>query len=73
MVNFTQGLAEERPHLLINAVVPQRTNTPMRLQNFPEENTDTLLDPSDVAKEIIALLKQSDLKGSVIEIRKKLC
>jgi 2-C-methyl-D-erythritol 4-phosphate cytidylyltransferase len=73
VVNFTQGLAEERPDLHINAMVPQRTLTNMRLQNFPEEDPDTLLDPSDVAREIIALLKQSDLKGSVIEIRKKLC
>lgn len=71
VVNFTQGLSEERPDLFINAVVPQRTQTPMRLQNFAPEDPDTLLDPCDVAKEIITLLKQSDLKGSVIEIRKK--
>lgn len=73
VVNFTQGLAEERPELLVNAVVPQRTRTPMRLENFPHEEADSLLDPHEVAREIISLLKQEQLSGSTIEIRKKLC
>jgi ribitol-5-phosphate 2-dehydrogenase (NADP+) / D-ribitol-5-phosphate cytidylyltransferase len=71
VVNFTQGLAEERPDLLINAIVPQRTQTPLRLKNFALENPDTLLDPCEVAQEIVSLLKQNVLKGSVVEIRKK--
>ncbi|MBM3191951.1 MAG: bifunctional cytidylyltransferase/SDR family oxidoreductase, partial [Chlamydiae bacterium] len=38
VVNFTQGLSLEYPHLLVNSLVPPRTNTPMRRNNFPEEN-----------------------------------
>lgn len=71
VVNFSQGLAEERPDLIINAIVPQRTKTPMRLSNFTDEDQSSLLDPKDVAQEIIALLKQDQLKGSILEIRKR--
>lgn len=71
VVNFTQGLAEERPDLFINAVVPQRTLTEMRLENFPGEDRATLLHPSDVAKEIIHLLKQQSITGSLIEVKKR--
>ena len=71
VVNFTQGLAEEKPDLYINALVPQRTHTAMRLDNFPHENPSTLLDPHEVAKEILSLLKQTTLTGTIIEVRKK--
>ena len=71
VVNFTQGLAEEREDLFINAIVPQRTNTAMRIDNFPAENISTLLTPEEVAREILNLLKQSCLTGTIIEIRKK--
>ncbi len=70
VVNFTQGLAEEKPHLFINALVPQRTHTSMRLDNFPDEDPATLLAPQEVAKEILTLLKQSTLTGAIIEVRK---
>ena len=71
VVNFTQGLAEERPELFINALVPQRTHTSMRIENFPEEDPASLLNPEDVAKEIISLLKQRSLTGTIVEVRKK--
>lgn len=71
IVNFTQGLAEERPDLHINAVVPQRTATPMRSQNFPNEPPSTLLSPQTVAQEILSLLKQAGTTASLLEIRKK--
>jgi len=70
VVNFTQGLSEERPELCINAIVPQRTLTPMRLANFPGEPRDSLLAPEEVAAEIVALLR-SQLTGTMIEVRKK--
>jgi 2-C-methyl-D-erythritol 4-phosphate cytidylyltransferase len=70
VVNFTQGLAEERPNLFINALAPQRTNTAMRLDNFPEEHPSTLLDPKEVALEIISLLKQKSITGTTIEVKK---
>lgn len=71
IVNFTQGLAEEHPELHINAVIPQRTATPMRKKSFPQEETSTLLSPEEVAQEILTLLKQSGTTGSLLEVRKK--
>jgi len=70
VVNFTQGLSEERPELLINAVAPQRTDTSMRQEFFPEEDPLDRLSPDAVAQEIIALLKETKVTGSVIDIRK---
>ncbi|MBI3212047.1 MAG: SDR family oxidoreductase, partial [Simkania negevensis] len=71
IVNFTQALAEEKPTLNINTIIPQRTNTSMRRENFPNELPDTLLSPAEVAQEIIALLKQEDITSTLIEVRKK--
>lgn len=71
VVNFTQGLAEELPHLRINALVPQRTNTPMRRSHFPDEDPNTLLDPNEVADAALALLCQAELSGTIAEVRKK--
>lgn len=70
VVNFTQALAEEKPELRVHAVIPQRTNTPMRRQNFPEENPTCLLDPLEVATTIINLLKDPISTGSLVEVRK---
>lgn len=72
VVNFTQGLAEERGDLCINTVIPQRTHTPMRRLNFPDEELDILLDPTEVAKEVIHILKQNSFTGNLIEVRKHL-
>jgi 2-C-methyl-D-erythritol 4-phosphate cytidylyltransferase len=71
VVNFTQGLAEELPHLRINALAPQRTNTLMRQRSFPKEDPGNLLDPEKVAEAIIDLLKCDQLTGTTIEVRKK--
>ncbi|MBS0652502.1 MAG: bifunctional cytidylyltransferase/SDR family oxidoreductase [Verrucomicrobia bacterium] len=71
VVNFTQGLAEERPELYVNAIIPQRTHTLMRLQNFPNENPLDLLDPDEVASHVLALLQDQTLSGSLIEVRKQ--
>ena len=68
-VNFTQGLAEERPDIHINALIPERTNTPMRCTHFPEENPTELMSPEKVAGEIITLLKQKQLTGLTIDVR----
>ncbi|MFA6119533.1 MAG: bifunctional cytidylyltransferase/SDR family oxidoreductase [Parachlamydiales bacterium] len=70
IVNFTQSLAEEFPDLNINCLVPQRTNTQMRRKFFPDEEIDTLLDPKNVAEEIINILKNTNLTNSIIEIKK---
>lgn len=72
LVNFSQGLAEERENLLINVLVPQRTHTTMRTDNFPDEDPETLLHPNEVASEIIALLKARAITGTIVEVRKNL-
>lgn len=71
VVNFTQGLAEERPDLCVNALIPQRTRTTMRLENFPNEDPSSLLDPKEIAIEALRLLKQTSLTGSLVEVKKK--
>lgn len=71
VVNFTQGLSQEKPGLNINCIVPSRTNTPMRTKNFPEENTEELLESSVIAEEVIKILKCDHLTGLTVEIKKK--
>lgn len=68
VVNLTQGLSEEHPELYINTIVPPRTSTPMRWENFPEENKNSLMDPLRVAEEVIKLLQTEGVTGSIIEI-----
>ena len=69
VVNFTQGLAVERLDLFINAIAPQRTNTPMRRKHFPAEDPATLLSPKKIARETLALLQSTGITGAVIEIK----
>lgn len=71
VVNFTQGFAEERPELLVNAVVPQRTLTRMRQESFPDEDPTTLLDPIKVAEAVVNLLKDDQTTGSLLEVRRE--
>lgn len=71
IVNFTQSLAEEREDLFVNVLVPQRTHTTMRTDHFPDEDPATLLNPEEVASQIIAMLKQATLTGTLIEVRKR--
>ncbi len=68
LVNFTQGLAEERPDHKVNAVVPGRTHTTMRRTQFPEEEKESLLSPEQVAITILSLLKQDHLTGLIIKV-----
>ncbi|NNM42978.1 MAG: 2-C-methyl-D-erythritol 4-phosphate cytidylyltransferase [Chlamydiae bacterium] len=70
IVNFTQALAEELPGVHINAIVPQRTDTKMRRDNFPGESTDDLLTPSQVAETVLELLCKEKITGLTIEVRK---
>ncbi len=71
VVNFTQGLALERPELNINCIAPSRTNTPMRTKNFSNEDISQLLDSSTIAEEVIKILKCEKLTGLTVEIKKK--
>ncbi len=69
IVNFTQGLALEYPHLHINSVTLKRADTPMRTQNFPEENPSLLLSPLFIAEEILKVLQSQHLTGMIFEIK----
>ena len=69
VVNFTQGLAEERPDLRVHVVVPQRTRTKMRLENFPGEDLDSLLEPEEVARRVVDLLRDPDSTGMLVEVK----
>lgn len=69
--NLTQALAEELvfDKVRVNAISPERTATPMRLQAFGKENNNTLLDPKVVAKKSLEVLV-SDINGEIVSIRK---
>lgn len=71
IVNFTQALADEWivDNIKVNCINPERTATPMRLNNFGVEPVDSLLDPKFVA---IKSLESLAINGSgcVIDVRK---
>jgi ribitol-5-phosphate 2-dehydrogenase (NADP+) / D-ribitol-5-phosphate cytidylyltransferase len=69
VVNFTQGLALEYPHLQINSIIPKRANTAMRRENFPQENPSLLLSPAFIAEEILKALHTQNLTGMIFEIK----
>ncbi|MDE5940650.1 MAG: bifunctional cytidylyltransferase/SDR family oxidoreductase [Muribaculaceae bacterium] len=70
IVNFVQATSEEWSihNIRVNCINPERTLTPMRVENFGNEPKGTLLDAGAVA---IASLKTllSHMTGEVIDIR----
>ena len=71
LVNLVQAISEEWFYdgIRINVIVPERTATPMRLQNFGVEPEQTLLSTEFVAQKTLeALLSVST--GQIFEIRK---
>lgn len=72
IVNFVQAIAEEWHDfgIRVNCINPERTKTPMRLQNFGNEPEGSLLPAEDVA---VASLNTvfSDATGEVIDVRRK--
>ena len=72
IVNFVQAIAEEWHDfgIRVNCINPERTKTPMRVQNFGNEPEGTLLPAEDVA---IASLNTvfSHATGEVIDVRRK--
>jgi 2-C-methyl-D-erythritol 4-phosphate cytidylyltransferase len=68
VVNFTQSLAEERPDLQINVVVPGRTKSPLRVTNFPNEDPHSLSTPAEVARYIVSTLKDRSLSGAIVPV-----
>jgi ribitol-5-phosphate 2-dehydrogenase (NADP+) / D-ribitol-5-phosphate cytidylyltransferase len=71
VVNMAQGLAEEwrDDGIRVNAISPERTDTPMRRRAFPEEPTEGMLTADEVALATIALLR-SDLTGQVVDVKR---
>ena len=67
VVNFTQGLAEERDDLKINVLIPSRTDTALRKHNFPGEDSSALLAPEAVAQEAVKILQQ-DITSGIAEV-----
>ena len=72
IVNFVQAIAEEWHDfdIRVNCINPERTKTPMRVQNFGNEPEGSLLPAEDVA---IASLNTvfSNATGEVIDVRRK--
>lgn len=73
VVNLAQGLAEEwhDDRIRVNAVSPERTDTPMRRRAFPDESHALLLAPEDVARATLRLVR-SGLTGQVLDVRQHL-
>jgi len=71
VVNIAQGLAEEWADdgIRVNAVSPERTDTPMRRAAFPNESRVGMLQPTDVAVATLRLL-MSNLTGQVLDVRR---
>lgn len=71
VVNIAQGLAEEwaADGIRVNAVSPERTDTPMRRAAFPGESRLGMLQVNDVAEATLRLVL-SDLTGQVLDVRR---
>jgi len=72
IVNLVQGMAEEirSMDVRINAINPERTATPMRLENFGVEPPETLLDPDEVAEATLKTMLSS-FTGMVVDVRRE--
>jgi len=71
VVNMAQGLSDEwaTDGIRVNAVSPERTDTPMRRRAFPDESRDGMLTAPDVAVATLRLIR-SDLTGQVVDVKR---
>jgi len=71
VVNFMQGISEELRErgILVNVLNPERTASPMRLENFGPEAPESLLSPEYVAKVTMKVLN-SNFTGQVFDVKK---
>lgn len=70
VVNFTQGLSEERRDVKVNVITPQRTQSPMRSAHFPLEPKESLLSTKQIANQIVEILQRGCSTGIIYEIKK---
>lgn len=70
IVNFVQAIAQEWDAfgIRVNCINPERTKTPMRIQNFGNEPEDSLLSPERVAEVSVQTLL-SDYTGQIINVK----
>ncbi len=68
IVNLTQALSDEWERVGVNCVNPERTNTPMRVENFGYEDPATLLDAKIVAIKTLKLAL-SRYSGIVLDVK----
>lgn len=70
IVNFVQAVSQEWEMfgVKVNCINPERTKTPMRVQNFGNEPEDTLLSAEKVAEVSLQTLV-SDFTGQVIDVK----
>ena len=70
VVNFVQAMAEEwtSHEIKINCINPQRTKTPMRVQNFGIEDDSTLLKSELVAVKSLQTML-NNFSGEVVDIK----
>jgi 2-C-methyl-D-erythritol 4-phosphate cytidylyltransferase len=71
VVNLAQGLADEWADegIRVNAISPERADTPMRRRAFPDEPSTGLLGADAVAVATLRLLA-SGLTGQVLDVRR---
>ena len=69
VVNLTQALADEwaEEGIRVNCIVPGRTDTTMRRNNFSGEDTRTLLSPYEVAL-VAAKMMSTDETGVIARV-----
>lgn len=71
VVNFTQAIAEEwiSYGIKVNTINPERTATPMRVENFGNEPENTLLSSKEVAEFTLSAMS-FEYTGQVYSIKK---
>lgn len=68
IVNLTQALSDEWDRVRVNCVNPERTKTPMRVENFGYEDPSTLLDAKTVAVKTLKLAL-SNYSGIILDVK----
>jgi hypothetical protein len=53
----------------VNVICPQRTKSPMRQKNFPEELRDSQLSPIDIAHTVLEMLENPGPTGTIFEVK----